>query len=355
MGYQVILFGFFLVLSNALNAAEPEKSKPAKLEPVKLQEGMVNPGHVEKPAWFKNSFLDIREDVAEAAEENKRVFLYFFQDGCPYCKKLIEDNFSNREIVEYTRKHFDVVSINMWGDKEVVDLKGNDVTEKRFSEGHRVMYTPTIVMLDKKGNQAMRINGYYYPGKFLTALKYVAEDKGKEILFRDYYARQPQQKSSGKLHMEPSYLQPPYDLRPEVRNSGKPLMVMFEQKRCLACDEMHGDIMQREGVKEQMARFDVVLLDMWSKIAVTTPAGRKTTATKWARALNVQFSPTRVFFDVSGKEVFRSEAYLRAFHTQYAMDYAASEGYKEQPNFQRWLSDRAAELEARGIHVDLWK
>lgn len=349
MNYRFILIGLCLVFTHAVFVTE----SPAALGEKKLAAGMVNPGHVDKPAWFKNSFLDIREDITEAAEENKRVFLYFFQDGCPYCKKLIEDNFSDREIVEYTRKHFDVVSINMWGDKEVVGLKGKSVSEKKFAEGFRVMYTPTIVMLDENGNQAMRINGYYHPGKFLVALKYVANGKDKEISFREYYAKQPQRKSSGKLHVDPSYLKSPYDLRPGIRNSGKPLMVMFEQKRCLMCDEMHLDIMQRKSVKQQMARFDIVLLDMWAKTRVVTPAGKKTTATEWARSLNIQFSPTRVFFDKSGVEVFRSEAYLRAFHTQYAMDYVASEGYKVQPSFQRWLSDRAAELEAKGIHIDL--
>jgi thioredoxin-related protein len=41
----------------------------------------------EVPAWFKETFLDIREDVREAAAEGKRLLLYFGQDGCPYWKR----------------------------------------------------------------------------------------------------------------------------------------------------------------------------------------------------------------------------------------------------------------------------
>src|SRR5210317_185258 len=78
-----------------------------------LTEALENPGYVEKPKWFKNSFLDMREDVAEATETGKRVVLYFFQDGCPYCKKLLEDNYGNREISEYSQKHFDTIAVNM--------------------------------------------------------------------------------------------------------------------------------------------------------------------------------------------------------------------------------------------------
>ena len=43
---------------------------------------MDNPGYHEKPDWFKQSFLDIREDVQEASGEGRRVLLYFYQDGC---------------------------------------------------------------------------------------------------------------------------------------------------------------------------------------------------------------------------------------------------------------------------------
>jgi thioredoxin-related protein len=39
----------------------------------------------EPPEWFAQSFLDIREDAAEAARDGKRLMIYFMQDGCPYC------------------------------------------------------------------------------------------------------------------------------------------------------------------------------------------------------------------------------------------------------------------------------
>src|SRR4051812_10318437 len=47
----------------------------------------------ELPAWFTESFLDLPDDVAEAAKQNRRVMLYFGQEGCPYCKRLLEVNF----------------------------------------------------------------------------------------------------------------------------------------------------------------------------------------------------------------------------------------------------------------------
>lgn len=109
-----------------------------------LESGLVNPGYAEKPDWFANSFLDIREDVSEAASAGKRVMLYFYQDGCPYCKKLLDTNFALQGTEAKTRRHYDVVAINMWGDREVTGFDGMETTEKEFARSLRVMFTSTL-------------------------------------------------------------------------------------------------------------------------------------------------------------------------------------------------------------------
>src|SRR5512139_924540 len=101
-------------------------------------EGMVNSGYVQMPSWFKESFLDLREDVAEAAKEGKGVLLYFYQDGCPYCERLINVNFAQLEISERTRGKFDVIAINIWGDREVTGLQGKRFSEKEFARTMKV-------------------------------------------------------------------------------------------------------------------------------------------------------------------------------------------------------------------------
>ncbi|HFD79300.1 MAG TPA: thioredoxin [Gammaproteobacteria bacterium] len=315
-----------------------------------LQPGLVNPGYHEQPAWFKQSFLDLRDDVAEARAAGKRVLLYFYQDGCPYCKKLLETNFGLRDISDKARRYFDVIAINIWGDREVTDLAGKVTTEKQFAADNRVMFTPTLLFLDEQGKVVMRLNGYYPPHRFSAVLDYVGQHM-EETAFRDYWAGLSPPAASGRLHRDPSYLQPPYRLA--HRNSGKPLLVLFEQKDCAACDELHGDILRRPQSRELLRGFDVVLLDMWSQTPVQTPDGEQLTAADWARRLKVQYAPTMVMFDTSGKEVFRTEAYLKAFHTQSALDYVLSGAYREQPNFQRYIQARADALRDRGVVVDI--
>ena len=126
-----------------------------------LTPALVNPGHEQQPEWFKVSFLDLYEDIAEAADENKRVMVYFFQDGCPYCKKLLEDNFGQREITDKTRKYFDVVTLNIWGDREVT-VGDKVMTEKEFAAALKVQYTPTLIFFDENNRAVYTMNNNPY-------------------------------------------------------------------------------------------------------------------------------------------------------------------------------------------------
>lgn len=320
----------------------------------RLSSDLVNPGYHDKPDWFKNSFLDLREDVAEAAANKKRVLLFFYQDGCPYCAKLLQDNLGQKRLADKTRRYFDVIALNMWGDREVTLLNGKVTTEKHFAEQVKVMYTPTLLFLTEKGQVALRANGYYAPAKFEAALDYVHGHNESKLSFRDYYHKREKKKLAGKLHDEPFILKPPYNLQ-KLLTDKKPLLVLFEQKQCEVCDELHNDIFKRKETLQQLKRFNVVRLDMWSKDKLVTPRGKHMTARAWAKVLKVNYSPSMIFFDKKPEDVFRIEAYLKSFHTQSVMDYVASGAYKTQPNFQRYISGRADKIEAQGGHVDLWK
>ncbi|HHJ12906.1 MAG TPA: thioredoxin [Gammaproteobacteria bacterium] len=311
-----------------------------------------HPGYHEPPAWFKTSFLDIGEDVNEATATGKRLVLYFYQDGCPYCARLLDVNFAQRDIAERMQRYFDVVAINIWGSAEVTDLEGRETTEKDFAAALDVDFTPTLLFLDEQGKVVVRLNGYYPPHKLSAVIDYVGQKKEKDLSFRAFWMKRAPAPSSGRLHDEPGWLKPPYRL--DARDSGRPLLVLFEQRDCAPCDELHQDVLAREESRKLLEGFDVALFDIWSATTrLTTPDGRATTARDWAKSLNIQYVPSMLMFDVSGREVFRTEAYLRTFHVQSALDYVLSGAYRKEPNFQRFLQARADALEARGVHVEI--
>lgn len=318
-----------------------------------LTAALENPGHEQVPDWFKVSFLDLHEDVAEAAEENKRLMVYFFQDGCPYCKKLLEDNFGQRAIAEKTQRYFDVVTINIWGDREVT--VGDKVfTEKNFAAALKVQYTPTLMFFNEKNKVVYRANGYYPPEKFNTVLDYVGQRMETAQSYQSYLAKVDPQPSAGRLHTDVANIKNPGDLKRALQ-SGKHLLVMFEQKKCASCDELHQDILKRPESKKQLQRFNISVVDMWSDEKIIQPDGKVKTIRDWAKDLDINYAPSMVYFNDKGEEVFRSDAYLKAFHIQSVMDYVASNAYKEQTNFQRYIEARAEHLREQGVEIDLMK
>jgi len=313
-----------------------------------LAAGMVNPGYQEHPAWFKVSFLDLFEDIEDAADNNKRLLIYYYQDGCPYCKKLIQENFSQRDIADKTQKYFDVVAINLWGDKEVI-VGDRTYTEKEFAEALKVQYTPTLLFFNENKKIVFRANGYYPPEKFSALLDYIGKKQETKISYQDYIEKVNPQVSTGRLHDDINSVASVTDLT----KTTKPLLVMFEQKKCNTCDELHLDILKRKESISLLSRFNVVVFDMWSDQKLIIPSGEKMKIRDWAKKLDIKYAPSLVFFDNKGDEVFRADAYLKAFHTQSVLDYISSGAYKKQSNFQRYIDERAEHLRETGIKVNL--
>lgn len=289
---------------------------------------------IDIPAWFSESLLEFPEEVKEAAQDGKRLMLYFGQEGCPYCKALMQTNFTQRDIVAKTRKHFVAIALNIWGDREMQWTDGRRMSEKELTRSLKVQFTPTLLFLDEKGAIVARLNGYYPPPRFAAALDYAAGLAGKGRRFEDYMKSAVKETASPKLHDEAFFLKPP------VRLDGrKPVALVFETPYCADCDELHREGFRRPEVRKLLGRFDVYRLSL--------DEGR-------ALALAIGYTPAIVFFD-GGKEVFRVEAYLRPFHLASALDYVASRAFRREPSFQRYLQARAERLREGGAAVDLWK
>ena len=312
-----------------------------------------SPHAIDIPSWFAQSFLDVRDDVAEAAREGKRLLVYFGQDGCPYCTRLMVVNFSQRTIVDKTRAGFVAIALNIWGDREVSWLDARTMSEKALAQSLGVQFTPTILFLDEKGKVVVRLDGYYPPQRFEAVLDYVAGRMENKEPLTDFMARSTREAASPRLHDQAFFLPPPHDLTRKA--GGKPLVVVFETPDCAPCDELHREGFRRAEVLAQLERFDVVRFALGAPTPLTAPDGRATTAKAWARSLGVVYAPSVVFFDASGAEVFRIAAYMRPFHLASSLDYVASGAYRTEPSFQRYIRGRAEKMRERGLAVDLWQ
>jgi thioredoxin-related protein len=245
--------------------------------------------------------------------------LYFRQDGCPYCKQLVTVNWREPRIVEKTRRHFVPVALNIWGAREVTATDGRRMSEKQFAAMLKIQFTPTLLFFDEKGAVAHRINGYLPPEEFFAAL-------------------------DGGIGNASAATAPGTKLVDLRRKAGsKPVAVLLLSPGCDACDELERNLKLPE-VRAQLARFELIRLS--NPAAVTTATGPET--------LKTGYVPSLVLFNPQGREVLRSEAYLRRFHLAGALEYVASGSYAREPSFQRFLQARAERMRIRGEPVDLW-
>jgi len=292
---------------------------------------VASPHAIEIPKWFSESFLDLRDDVRDAAKEGRRLMLYFGQDGCPYCKALMKVNFGDPGIAATTRKNFIAVALNIWGDREVTWLDGRTMPEKDLARFLKVQYTPTLLFFDPNGEVALRLNGYQPPERFRVALEYARLPKEGRPAYVDYVART--QPASAPRQPEEAQIT-------AARAANKPVLIIVSKPGCKECDELEREGLRRPEVASASQAFTMLRFDL---------------SGPWARANNVTYTPTLVFLDMRGSEAFRTEGYLRPFHLGATFDYVASGEYRREASFQRYLQKRADRMRAEGKPVDLWR
>ncbi len=303
------------------------------------------------PSWFKESFLDFEEDIKEAASEGKRLVLYFWQTGCPYCNALVEQNFAQRDIVETMQSNYQLVGINMWGDREVIQVGGKVFTEKTLAAALQVNYTPTLLFFDEARKVILRLNGYYPPDDFRVAIDWARATNSSAQPFAEYAAQAKSVVSRPKLNVQEFFEGAPFDLSVEKQDY---TAVFFEQPNCAQCDVFHDRVLSQQIVRAQAKKMRTLQLDMWSNDTVVTADGRTLTARDFAKELKVQFAPTVVFLNARGQEVMRMDGAFKTFHTQGIFRYVNEKAYASEPSFQRYLGALAERFREQGLDVDIW-
>lgn len=122
-----------------------------------------------KPTWLRETFKDLREDLAEANAEGKRLLITVEQRGCIYCTQMHEEVYPDPEIDALIRDSYFVVQLNLFGDVEVTDLDGTVLSEKDMAMRWGVMFTPTMIFLPEEvaeGQTAAQAAVATMPGAF---------------------------------------------------------------------------------------------------------------------------------------------------------------------------------------------
>ncbi|MHA6346590.1 thioredoxin family protein [Roseivivax sp. CAU 1761] len=151
-----------------------------------------------KPGWLRDTFLDLREDLAEAESEGRRLMILVEQRGCIYCRRMHEEVFAEPGVEALIEDGYFVVQINMFGDREVTDFDGTTLPEKDMAKRWGLLFTPTMMFFPREVPEdatAVAASVATMPGAFGVAttrnlLKWVQEEgySGDEP-FQKYHAR----------------------------------------------------------------------------------------------------------------------------------------------------------------------
>ena len=300
------------------------------------------------PDWFiDNTFKDLSDDLQTAISDGKKgLMVMFTTKGCSYCKMFLKVSLGNPDIARLVQRNFDSVGMEIFDDAEMTHPDGTPTRVKHFAVNEGAAIAPTLLFYGPNGKRFLKLVGYQSPEHFENLMSFIEYRKPNEK-FKDYLKRkeiEPVAKVKYQLKSDPLFSLPPFNLKPEDSETGKPLFVLFEASDCLECKNFHKDVMTLPEVRQQLEKFHVVRLDASdSKTIVTTPGGEQMSPQQWYRSTDLVQLPALLFFGNQGDFVMQTDSIVRRQRMLNSMGLVLDKKYKEGWNYQRYARTKGIE------------
>jgi thioredoxin-related protein len=298
------------------------------------------------PEWFKQSFLDLADDAAMAADAGKQgLFVFFSTQGCSYCHLFIQKSLGDPAIAERLRAHFDAIGLEIFADDELTDFAGEGKPVKAFAVDEGVQFAPTIMFYDTAGTPLVKLTGYYEPERFRRVLDYLIDGHHQRMSLREYLAGAAADKSpttAWSMPADPLFEPPPHALARDQMPAERPLLVLFEGTDCARCPRFHDEVLGDEDIRQKLAGFDIVRLDAADgQTPVLTPAGARTNPRDWYTELGFSALPALAFFADDGRQVLATDALVLASRMHNSIGFVTERAYDKGWNYQRYARSQA--------------
>ena len=304
------------------------------------------------PDWFNDSFLELREDLAEAVAADKQGLMVFFStEGCSYCGLFVRESLSNPAIAAVTQERFAAVGLEIFSDAEMTDPRGTPMRVKEFAAAEGVEYAPTLLFYDGDGQRILRAVGYQSPARFRAILDYLGDGHYRTTDFRGFL--QQRQSASGasdtgRLQNDPLFSSPPYALDRSRFDAERPLLVIFEQRGCEECDDFHRDVLALAEVRDLLERFEVVRLDAQDdQTPILAPDGSRLTPAAWFQQTDFSRVPALLFFNEQGEQVLQTDALVKRQRMMNSCFFVVEKAYDKGWTYQRLARSKAIERARR--------
>ncbi len=124
---------------------------------------MLWPVDKQSPEWMKYSDQSYEESIAE----NKPIMIDFYADWCIPCKELDALTFSDKRVIELSKK-FTVYKVDM--------TKTLSEETEKIRNKFNIKGMPTILIIDNEGKEIERITGFIDADEMLSRMKKVKSD-----------------------------------------------------------------------------------------------------------------------------------------------------------------------------------
>lgn len=249
--------------------------------------------------FFAQTFGDLPEELEEARKAGKLGLLLFFeQDGCPYCERMLKTILNQPAVQEWYRERFVSIAVDINGDVELTDVDGITLPSKVFAQHRRVKTTPTLSFIDLSGAEVYRratmVSGV---GEFMLMGQYIAEGRYTDTPWRDYAEEHPEVVNSATV-------QQVVDFRHEAaatREGGLTLLLAVTREGCGYCAQLRREFlapMIRSGEYADKVRIREMMME--PDTAVTDFAGKVTSTAEIAARYGVGITPTVLLLDSAG-------------------------------------------------------
>jgi thioredoxin-related protein len=310
----------------------------------KYQIGGHGKANVKYPAWFKESFLDLRDDLDDANKTGKRgIIVFLSQKNCNHCQAFIETTLSDPAVLERVQKNYDVIALDIFNDLELTDIDGSVSTIKNFADQQRARFTPALLFYGVEGTRLVKIIGFYPPEKFNRVLDYIDGNHYQRETLGQYL--QKERAGAGQQDIQYDYTlfaRPPYALDRTRFKGQQPILVLFETPNCAPCQRFHQWVLNDKNVRRLMPDFEAIqlnTLDNTSKVKL--PSGRYLTPQKWSKELQLAYDYSVIFYDEHGVEVHRLDAETGRDRMSGSMQYVLEKSYLRHEQFLQWRKENA--------------
>ncbi|MFN4262602.1 MAG: thioredoxin family protein [Thioalkalivibrionaceae bacterium] len=337
------------------------------------------------PEWFTDTLYDLADESALAAEQGKRLALFFSAEECLHCIAMARSTFEDSRVIEHMTEQYDVIALDVFSDVPLIDPQGQSTTPRDFAIALRAQFTPTMVLLDTEGQPVARRVGFQDADQLLAWIDAVAArdpspDSAQATTAQDAKTQTEQSPEPSIRWSPPRGFDSPSTLIDKSDENdlslNLPTLLFFEASAGRPADrhqesEAYRALLSQPEIEEKLAGWtriaipDASLAHLDSVSSPSSDDDATTQAdsiadwvrigTSWAQTLELEQRPALVWISEDGQEVLRIDSpWLIDYNGRPLSsigpeqidslisrhEYVESGAFKTHPQYQRWRAER---------------